>query len=98
ALTEQVPVRGKDGSVRQQTWYYPSRENCLTCHNAHTSGVLGPKTRQLNRPIPPPPGISANELTTLNHLHLLASAPSDAELTGLPALAAMDDATRSTED
>ena len=98
ALTEQIPVRGRDGTVREQTWYYPSRENCLTCHNAHTSGVLGPKTRQLNRMLTYPSGVSANELSTLNHLHLLNPAPTAAELTGLPTLAAMDDSSRSIED
>jgi uncharacterized repeat protein (TIGR03806 family) len=98
ALTEQIPIRGRDGSVHEQTWYYPSRENCLTCHNTHTSGVLGPKARQLNRPLTYPSGVSANELSTLNHLHLLNPAPSAAELANLPTLAAMDDASRSIED
>ncbi len=31
----------------------------MTCHNAHTSGVLGPKARQLNRTLTYPSGVSA---------------------------------------
>ncbi len=98
SLSENIPIRTKDGSTREQTWYYPSRENCLTCHNTHTSGVLGLKTRQLNRTLLYPSGVSANELKTLNHLHLLNPAPSDAELATLPTLAGMDDDSRSIED
>jgi uncharacterized repeat protein (TIGR03806 family) len=98
SLTENIPIRTKDGGTREQTWYYPSRENCLTCHNTHTSGVLGPKARQLNRTMTYPSGVSANELKTLNHLHLLNPAPSAADLAALPTLAGMNDGSRSIED
>ena len=98
SLTENIPIRARDGSTREQTWYYPSRENCLTCHNARAGGVLGLKTRQLNRAITYPSGVSANELATLNHLHLLTPAPAAAQLATLPTLAAMDDDSRSLED
>jgi uncharacterized repeat protein (TIGR03806 family) len=98
SLTEEIPIRGRDGNVHEQTWYYPSRENCLTCHNSHTSGVLGLKTRQLNRTLTYPSGISDNELRTLNHLHLLNAQLSDAQLKSLPTLAALADGSRSIED
>ncbi|HTV79299.1 MAG TPA: chitobiase/beta-hexosaminidase C-terminal domain-containing protein [Steroidobacteraceae bacterium] len=98
SLTEKIPVRERDGSVREQTWYYPSRENCLTCHNAHTTGILGPKARQLNRTLLYPSGVTANEISTLDHLHLLTPAPTAADLAALPTLAAMDDTSRSIED
>jgi uncharacterized repeat protein (TIGR03806 family) len=98
SLTEQIPIHGRDGSIHEQTWYYPSRENCLTCHNSHTSGVLGLKTRQLNRTMTYPSGVSDNELRTLNHLHLLNVPLSDAQLKTLPTLAALSDASRSIEE
>ncbi len=98
SLTEDIPIHGRDGSIHQQTWYYPSRENCLTCHNAHTSGVLGLKTRQLNRTMSYPSGVTDNELRTLNHLHLLDAQLSDAQLKTLPTLAALSDASRSLEE
>jgi uncharacterized repeat protein (TIGR03806 family) len=98
SLVENVAIRRRDGSTRQQPWYYPSRENCLTCHNAHTSGVLGLKTRQLNRTLTYPSGVSDNELRTLNHLRLLDVQLSDAQLQSLPTLAALTDKSRSIED
>ena len=98
SLTETIPIRARDGRTREQTWYYPSRENCLTCHNARAGGVLGVKARQLNRTMTYPSGVSANEIETLNHLHLLNPAPSAAELKTLPTLAGTNDASRSLED
>jgi uncharacterized repeat protein (TIGR03806 family) len=98
SLTETIPIRARDGSTREQTWYYPSRENCLTCHNARAGGVLGLKARQLNRTLTYPSGVSANELQTLDHLHLLNPAPSAAELKTLPTLAGTNDASRSLQD
>ncbi|HEV2700428.1 MAG TPA: chitobiase/beta-hexosaminidase C-terminal domain-containing protein [Steroidobacteraceae bacterium] len=98
SLTEPILITAKDGSRHEQTWYYPSRENCLTCHNARAGGVLGLKTRQLNRPLTYPSGVTDNELRTLNHLHLLEPAVSDAQLATLPTLSALDDGSRSIED
>jgi uncharacterized repeat protein (TIGR03806 family) len=95
---EKITVRGPDGTAREQTWYYPSRENCLTCHNTHTTGVLGVKPRQLNRTLIYPSGVSDNELRTLNHLHLLSPSLPDSQLQSVPTLAAMTDTSRSIED
>jgi uncharacterized repeat protein (TIGR03806 family) len=98
SLIENIAIRSSNGTVREQPWYYPSRENCLTCHNSHTSGVLGLKTRQLNRTLTYPSGVSDNELRTLNHLHLLDTQLSDAQLQALPKLAVLSDKSRSIED
>jgi hypothetical protein len=46
SLTEKIPIRNSDGATREQTWYYPSRKDCLTCHTARTGGVLGLKTQR----------------------------------------------------
>jgi len=98
SLTENIQIHTRAGATREQTWYYPSRENCLTCHNSHTSGVLGVKARQLNRPMAYPSGVTDNELHTLNHLQLLNPAITAADLRTLPTLAALNDDSRSLED
>ena len=98
SLTEQIPVRGADGTVHEQTWYYPGRKDCLTCHNAQTPGVLGPKTRQLDRDVAYPGGVTDNELRTLNHLGLFTPAISDVQLAQFPRLAPATDAARSLDD
>jgi len=98
ALSEDIPVRGADGTVRQQTWYYPSRQDCLTCHTARAGGVLGVKTIQMNRDFTYPSGVSNNELREWNRLGLFAPVLTSRELSALPALAAADDTSRSVED
>jgi len=96
--TEDVPIRSVDGEVHQQSWYYPSRQDCLTCHTANAGGVLGVKTRQMNRSFTYPSGVSDNELRTWNHLGLFAPGFKDADLPSFAALAPADDTSRPLED
>jgi len=96
--TEDIPIRSANGEVHQQSWYYPSRQDCLTCHTANAGGVLGVKTRQLNRAFTYPSGVSDNQLRTWNHLGLFAPGFKDEELRSFAALAAADDASRTLED
>jgi uncharacterized repeat protein (TIGR03806 family) len=84
--------------IHGQTWYYPSRPDCLACHNAKTSGVLGVKARQLNRTFTYPSGVTDNELRAWNHAHLFANPINDADLGNILTLAAADDTTRSLQD
>ncbi len=96
--TEEIAIKTAAGESRTQTWYYPSRHDCLACHNSHTSGVLGLRARQLNRSFAYPSGITDNELRAWNHIGMFAPKIDDAGLAGIPALAAPDDATRSLQD
>ena len=98
SATETMLVKSTDGDVHEQTWYYPSRQDCLTCHTAAAGGVLGVKTRQLNRPFTYPSGVTDNELRTWNHLGLFAPAFKDEEMAKFTALAAADDTARSLQD
>jgi hypothetical protein len=34
---------------RQVDWNYPSRVDCMKCHNEYTGSTLGPETAQMNR-------------------------------------------------
>jgi uncharacterized repeat protein (TIGR03806 family) len=96
--TEDIPVRADGGQVHPQTWYYPSRQDCLTCHTANAGGVLGVKTRQMNRVFTYPSGVSDNQLRTWNHLGLFAPAIKDQDLPSFAKLAAADDTSRTLED
>jgi uncharacterized repeat protein (TIGR03806 family) len=98
SLTERIPVRTAAGGVRMQTWYYPSRKDCLSCHTGRAGGVLGVKTRQMNRDLTYPSGVTDNELRAWNHIGLFTPGFSDSDLKRFPTLAATDDTTRSLED
>jgi uncharacterized repeat protein (TIGR03806 family) len=98
SLTEEIPVKTAVGQVHGQTWYYPSRPDCLVCHNPNAGGVLGVKARQLNHDFTYPSGATDNELRAWSHLGLLAPAVSDDELAHIPTLAAADDSSRSVQD
>ena len=98
SLTEIIPIRTLDGKVREQVWYYPSREDCLTCHTARAGGVLGVKTRQLNRTMIDAAGREDNQLRSWNHIGLFKPRLEQRSIAALPRLAALDDSTRTLED
>jgi uncharacterized repeat protein (TIGR03806 family) len=96
-LTEAIPIQTATG-VRTQQWYYPSRQDCLTCHTPLAGGVLDVKTRQLNRQFTYPSGVMDNELRTWNHLGLFDTNLAGTDLEKFPKLARLDDPTRSVQD
>jgi uncharacterized repeat protein (TIGR03806 family) len=96
-LTEAISIETATG-VRTQMWYYPSRADCLTCHTANAGGVLGVKTRQLNRDFTFPSGVTDNELHAWNHIGLFDTNFSDADIKNFPKLARADDLSRRLED
>ncbi|MCB0689282.1 MAG: T9SS type A sorting domain-containing protein, partial [Saprospiraceae bacterium] len=56
-------------SGQTQTWDFPSRDQCMSCHNASAGFVLGVKTHQLNGEINYPHlGRSRNQLEYLNDI------------------------------
>jgi uncharacterized repeat protein (TIGR03806 family) len=94
-LTEAITIKTATGT-RTQMWYYPSRQDCLTCHTANAGYVLGVKTRQLNRDFAYPSGVTDNELRAWNHLGLFDTNLNEAE--NFPRLARADDLTRTLAD
>jgi uncharacterized repeat protein (TIGR03806 family) len=96
-LSEAVVIRTATGT-RTQTWYYPSRQDCLVCHTPLTGGVLGVKTRQLNRDFVYPSGVKTNELIAWNQLGLFNAGFSEADLPHYEKLATEDDSAQSIED
>jgi uncharacterized repeat protein (TIGR03806 family) len=86
-LTENILIQTANGT-RTQTWYYPSREDCRTCHTDRAGGVLGLKTRQFNPDI----------IGAWNRLGLFDPSPTVAALAPGDFLARPDDTSRSVED
>ena len=69
--TRDISVLDEEGKSFVQTWTFPSRINCFSCHTSNTGGVLGFNPQQLNgEMLYPSTNIVANQLETLNHLNL----------------------------
>lgn len=71
AQNEDIIIETTSGP-RTQTWYYPSRVDCVACHNPVSGGVLGAsKTRQLNGNWTyEGSGVTDNQIRTLNYIGL----------------------------
>jgi uncharacterized repeat protein (TIGR03806 family) len=112
-LTENISIATAT-ATRTQPWYYPSRADCLTCHNANAGFVLGVNTRQLNRDrnagLRPgssvidsqragsETGAPQNQLVAWKNLGLFDTNFSDADVKFFSKLAAADDLSRPLED
>jgi uncharacterized repeat protein (TIGR03806 family) len=96
-LFEKIAIQTASGT-RAQTWYYPSRQDCLTCHTKGAGGVLGPKARQLNHPFTYPSGVTDSELRAWNHAGLFEPDLDERNLGTIPTLARLDDTTRPLEE
>ncbi|MBA3700471.1 MAG: PQQ-dependent sugar dehydrogenase [Planctomycetes bacterium] len=86
--SETYTITGPDGlSARQQTWNYPSHNDCLSCHNTNAGHVLGVSTRQLNGNYTyPGSGITDNQLHTWTTIGLFNTPPENRAIATLPSL------------
>jgi uncharacterized repeat protein (TIGR03806 family) len=97
--TEALDITLSDGGTRRQEYFYPGPSDCLTCHNTRAGSVLGVRAAQMNGEVLyPATGLKANQLWTWSELGLFDRRLSPDEVRALPALAALDDESRSAED
>ena len=82
------------GVPHTQVWRYPSRTDCLACHNANAGRVLGFNTPQLNRDFNYN-GIVDNQIRALNNAGYFLTTVSN--LHSLPHMTALSDASSSAE-
>ena len=72
SLNEILNIKTASGT-RVQEWHYPSRDECMVCHNSSNKHVLGFKTRHLNKEVYyEETNRTANQLVTLKNINLLS--------------------------
>jgi hypothetical protein len=76
AQTEALLLPGaKTKSIGDRNWTFPSRTDCMRCHTAAAGFTLGLELGQLNGDFTyPSTGRTKNQLTTLEHIGMFASA------------------------
>ncbi|MEQ1859485.1 MAG: PA14 domain-containing protein [Chthoniobacteraceae bacterium] len=81
---------------RTQPWYFPGRQDCLTCHTNVSTGVLGVNTQISNlQRVFAETGVNDNQLRAWNHAGYLDTGLSEsafeATIPGLTKMAALGD-------
>lgn len=72
---------------RNQPWYFPGRQDCITCHTPASGGVLGVKTGQSNMDrLFEQTGVVDNQLRAWNHAGYFESALDEASISSLSRL------------
>ncbi|MGH7990178.1 MAG: PQQ-dependent sugar dehydrogenase, partial [Limisphaerales bacterium] len=89
-ITEPIKIKTLTG-MRIQKWFYPGRQDCLTCHTPASGGVLGVKTRQLNGDFKYPNGVTDNQLRAWNHAGLFDATFDEKEIPHFARLVAVTD-------
>jgi uncharacterized repeat protein (TIGR03806 family) len=100
AQAETLMVTQKDGAIRNQTWTFPDRHSCLSCHNSTSEGALGFSYRQLwmKGQGGSAQEKSVNQLERLRECGVLAAETLACNVNDLRPLASTDDSSRSLED
>ncbi|HTV76069.1 MAG TPA: PQQ-dependent sugar dehydrogenase, partial [Candidatus Baltobacteraceae bacterium] len=91
-ITEPITIKTSTGT-RIQNWFYPGRQDCLTCHTPASGGVLGVKTRQLNGDFKYPGGVTDNQLRAWNHIGLFDATLDENEIPHLAKLVSITNST-----
>jgi uncharacterized repeat protein (TIGR03806 family) len=93
-----LQITDTTGQTKPQVWTYPSRIQCMTCHNPAAGGSLGLMTRQLNKEhFYPVTGRTANQLVTLSALGILQTPVTAAQLPNITTLKPTADSSATLE-
>ena len=94
-----MTITTTDGGTRAQPWQYPSRENCLVCHNRQADYVLGVNARQLNGDYHyPGTSVTTNQLREWNRIGMFTRRLTDEEIAAAPRLVAVNDSRATLEE
>lgn len=93
-----IEVTLQDGSTEMRHWDFPSRGDCLLCHNTAAGQALGLRTHTLNKSFHyEATGRTANQLNTFNALGMFNVSLSAAQLRDYVEARAIDDETAPIE-
>ena len=91
-LSENITIQQAGGGTRTQTWTYPSRTDCLSCHTPQAGRVLGVRTNQLNGiRTYTETGVTDNQIRTWNHIGLFNTNVNEASIPGFDKLVKITD-------
>jgi uncharacterized repeat protein (TIGR03806 family) len=89
---QSLQITDTTGKATPQKWTYPSRTQCMTCHNPVAGGSLGLMNRQLNKDhFYVTTGRTANQLATFSSLGILQPPVITADLSNITTLKATAD-------
>jgi hypothetical protein len=98
AETAVYTIQLEGGGTRQQTWLFPSRNDCLQCHTEGAGGFLGLRTHQQNRDLTyPSTGRTDNQLRTWNALGMFTPTLNEPDIPTFPQAAQLADTAASLE-
>ncbi len=84
--------------TRDQSWYFPGRQDCITCHNPASGGVLGVKSAQSNvERLFRETGIIDNQIRAWNHVGYFKPALDESAITAMGRLVPHTDTNASLE-
>lgn len=95
--TQDFTITNADNTTKVQTWTYPSPADCLSCHNAESSQILGLSTRQINSNYTYAGNVTENQLVHFNNLGLFTPALTNSQVGTYDKLAALGDTTATME-
>lgn len=97
-VSKEIEYTDDNDEVQNQEWYFPTRGQCLTCHNSNAGFVLGGRSAQYNRTIVyPSTGIEDNQIRTWNHLGFFSKPIDESTIGQLPKLVPLNDPNASDE-
>jgi uncharacterized repeat protein (TIGR03806 family) len=97
-LSESYPVTLSGGGVETRNWDYPSRADCLLCHNVAAGQALGVRTHTLNKSFHyATTGRDANQLASFNALGMFDVTLTPAQIEDFIEARALDDETAPIE-
>lgn len=98
SINEPYDYINSQGGTESRVWSYPSRGDCMVCHNDVSGQALGVKTAHLNSQYHYPlTGRTANQLETLNALGVFTTTLTVADLEDYIEARALDDETAPLE-